>query len=192
MACLVASIFLLITYGGFQWGSGLELGLTMTWYTSDWQGCVAWSFVLLEKKQSSEIVRAEGSTIYSITTLYMAWFMCHSQRQICPNSNLAEAPPDRHLSSTKQVRDTCCWEEHFCQVSLMRTVLQDREDRERTSEIEMLCEQYPGHYQHNRMNFCFICELVCCYFVHLIKIKTQNLFAISIIWKRREACYNYI
>ena len=96
------SIFLLITFQRFSMG----------FMSGDWAGhdrvLIWWSFIhtftdlavwhgalFCWKKHSSElgnIVRAEGSKFSTRTTLYLAWFMRLSQRQICPIPALLKHP----------------------------------------------------------------------------------------------------
>ena len=87
------SIFLLITFQrflmGFRSGDWAGHDRVLIWWSfihtftdlAVWHGALScW------KKHSSElgnIVRAKGSKFSSRTTLYLAWFMRPSQRQIC-------------------------------------------------------------------------------------------------------------
>ncbi len=86
------SIFLLITFQrfpiGFRSGDRAGYDRVLIWWSSihtlinllcSMEHCPA------EKKSSDfgNIVRAEGSKFSSSTTLYVAWIMCPSQRQMC-------------------------------------------------------------------------------------------------------------
>ena len=94
---------------GFQWGSGLEIGLVqgldlvVLHPHLDWPGCVELSIVLLEKPilRFGEHCQSRRKQRFVQDNLVRGLIHASFTKTNLPDSSLAEAPPDHHLSSTK-------------------------------------------------------------------------------------------
>ncbi len=96
------STFLLITFRSFQWGSGLEIGLVLTGPWSGGPPSTPWLTWLCgmehcpagkNNPQSWRTLSEQKENKFSSRiTLYLAWFMCHSQRHICQIPALLKHP----------------------------------------------------------------------------------------------------
>lgn len=94
---------------GFQWGSGLKIGLNVTgsWLCgpsfTHWLSwlCIICGNCSTGKPRVRLHCQSRRKQGFSWDNFDMAWFMHPSQTKNLPNSSLAKAPLDHHLSSTK-------------------------------------------------------------------------------------------